>query len=416
MQRSLFGNIIAGLESLEKNINDSLHALLSNITQIAYVTGHGEQDLYTQQGQSPFSQIVSDMYEFVSLNLSEDDIPATVSTIIINGAKSEFSEQELYKIDQFVMRGGNAMFFVDSLVEVQSQNYYQQSTMLVENKTNISRLLDSYGVKVLPNIVFDENCYKTYAQSYGNVSLYWVPTIARNQLAKKHPITYNLDSLFFIQSSPLDVSGAKEDSEISVTELVKSSEKSWRSSESVQLDPLSITPPYNEEDKKSETLAVLLEGNFKSAFEGSLSESTSNNANSAHDNFNIQSHLASSVQSGKIFVAGSSGITGSQVSDGRGAQPIEMFVRNSIDYLNGNEDLCTMRTKGSLINMLHNGDSALAVATKYFNEFGLSVLVVIVGLFVWTSREKRRKKIHDKYNPNDTRTIKKDTIKNGEGA
>ena len=84
-----------------------------------------------------------------------------------------------------------------------------------------------------------------------------------------------------------------------------------------------------------------------------------------------------------------------------------MFMMNVIDYLNGNEDLCTMRTKGLSVDTLTIKSKAAANFWKFFNQYGLVVILLLAGLFVWKARSKRRREINKKYNPNDSRTINK---------
>ena len=116
--------------------------------------------------------------------------------------------------------------------------------------------------------------------------------------------------------------------------------------------------------------------------------------------------MASAKLPGKIFVTGSSYVTTYQILDGQDTSPISMFFLNVIDYLNGNEEVCTMRTKGLGINVLTIKSPALATIAKYFNQFGLVILVAVAGLIVVRSRAKRRKQIREKYNPNDSRQVK----------
>ena len=47
------------------------------------------------------------------------------------------------------------------------------------------------------------------------------------------------------------------------------------------------------------------------------------------------------------------------------------------------------------------------MVAQMFNEFGLVIILLIVGFIIWRKRSKRRKAINAKYNPNDERTIKK---------
>jgi len=159
-----------------------------------------------------------------------------------------------------------------------------------------------------------------------------------------------------------------------------------------------MSPPYDKASEKAETLAALAEGKFKSAFDSDPVSATQGELRSA-------THLSENVQSGKIFVAGTSEITGPQLIEENSSEPIALFTRNVIDYMNGNGDFCAMRTKGLSVNTLHSSASALAFAMQYFNEFGLAIIVVIAGFIVWRMRTKRRERIREKYNPNDTRII-----------
>ena len=84
-----------------------------------------------------------------------------------------------------------------------------------------------------------------------------------------------------------------------------------------------------------------------------------------------------------------------------------MLLMNVVDYMNGNEELCTMRTKSLSVNTLTIKSMAAANFWKYFNEYGLVVILALVGLLVWRARAKRRVAINKKYNPDDTRTISK---------
>ena len=120
---SFFSYQVTGLENLEESIVDGLESLLSNVTQIGYITGHEELSRTDENGAKNFNQIISGMYELVDIDLKESEIPLGMNSIIINGPKTDFDENELYKIDQFIMRGGNVLFFVDSMVENQMAAY-----------------------------------------------------------------------------------------------------------------------------------------------------------------------------------------------------------------------------------------------------------------------------------------------------
>lgn len=410
IERSLFGYVVSGLETIGESINESLQSLMSNVQSIGYVTGHGELSLQDERQALNFNKMVSAHYQIEELNLVESDIPMNMSCIVINGPKADFAEEELYKIDQFIMRGGNVMFFVDSLVEQGGSPY--QAAEYVPNELNIDKLLNKYGVKRNYDYVMDTNCYTTSSPEYGKVNLYWAPIMQKDSLAKKSVITQNLGYLIFLQNGSLDISGAENNSNLKSTVLVKSSPESWAQSERIMLNPIFMTPP-EAGNFAPQNLAVMIEGKFDSAYTEKPEFETSDESAEATENqtkdenqLTTENHLASAKLPGKIFVTGSSYVTTYQILDGQDTSPISMFFLNVIDYLNGNEEVCTMRTKGLGINVLTIKSPALATIAKYFNQFGLVILVAVAGLIVVRSRVKRRKQIREKYNPNDSRQVK----------
>ena len=399
VQRSFFGYAIGGLEDVETTLTEGLHSLLSSTKAIGYITGHGEVDHTSEDGAVNFEALISGLYELKDIDLNSDNIPAGMNSIIINGPKMDFTEEELYKIDQFLLRGGNVMLFIDGVVD-DGRNQSYGIGNFVANDVNIERLLTKYGIARGKNMIMDKNCLKDMNPQYGELTYYWVPTIHKKQLAKKCVITNNLGYVYLLQSGSLDPTVAKENKNIKVTELAKSSPEAWIQESGITLHPLYITPPADAASFAQYDLALLLEGKFDSAFDEAP-------AASADESLVTSSFVKSSVMPGKLFVASSSAITTRQVIDENGKSPVSMFLMNVVDYLNGNEDLCTMRTKSLSVNNLTIKSTVAANFWKFFNSFGIAIFVVIAGLIVWRLRNARRHAINKKYNPDDTRTITK---------
>lgn len=404
IQRSLFGYVISGADTLEESMNESIQGLLAKVKPVGYIIGHEEAELSDENGTSiRFVTLLSDMYELKKINLSEEEIPSNLSSIIINGPKTAFSEAELYKIDQFVMRGGNVMFFCDPFI-MEQQNYYQPATFTPID-TGLNKLLESYGMTLENAYVFDENCYRARQQTMQGIQsfdLYWAPMLSNRELNQKNPISKNLGYVIFLQPGKINIAETADDG-IKRTVLARTSEKGWTQSKNIQLTP-NMGVPYDKSTEKSEPLAVLAEGRFKSAFDKNPAEDA---AAEHSDEFTTTTHISEARQSGKIFVTGTSYITSNQLINESGTEPIAIFVRNAVDYLNGNEDLCAMRTKGVSFKTLADTSGVYARFVEYFCIFGLAVLVIAAGLFAWRCRTVRRRKIHDRYNPNDSREIAK---------
>lgn len=400
VQRGFFGYGIDGLEGLSEAIAENMHALITKVSSIGYITGHNELDHMDDTYCGFLDRALASMYKIEDIDLNTADIPATIGTIMINGPQYDYTEEELYKIDQFIMRGGNVLFFVDGMNQ-DGTAQYTGGQSFVPNEINIDRLLMAYGIDRKHNMVFDKQCFINNQTQYGKLNYYWAPELQKGQLAKKNPITKNLGYVYMFQNGELDLSAARENKDVKVTVLAKSSDEAWTMDNNIMLNPMALNPPA---ELKSYDLVALVEGKFKSAFESAPVAEDENH----DDSITSSTHLSSSVRPGKIFVSNSSYITTRNVINETANTPAAMFVLNSVDYMNGNVDLCTMRSKSISANTLTIKSNGAAIFWKYFNEVGLAALVALAGLLVWRLRTKRRKAINAKYNPNDTRIIVKE--------
>lgn len=416
MTRDFFGrNMITGLEGLSEQIEESLKSLVSKSQEIGYITGHGEIEAnepnqYGQPSESVLSKLISDRYTLKEIKLAEEEIPQSLSSIIINGPKSSFTDAELYKIDQYVLKGGNVLLFLDPFEE-KMDNPYQPPTYSPIN-TGLEKNLEKWGISVGKKYVYDLNCFSQSDRQYGKMNFYIAPMMQKNTLDQKSPITKNLGYVIFFQNAPIDISAAKENKDARVTVLAKSSKESWTVDSNISPDPRFISVPSDKSTMASENLSVLIEGKFTSAFAGKPSEKEGENAEKSA--ISSSEHISKSVQNSKIIVIGSSILGGgkiplfnnAQLLDEEGKQPVSMFVRNAVDYLNGEEDLPAMRTKGLSLNTLTVKSAAASTLAKYFNEIGLVVIVALCGLLVLLKIKAKKRAIRERYNPNDSRIEK----------
>ena len=400
LSRSIFGSYgIAGLENLETVITENLQTLVSRSDKIGYLTGFGTKDLSGQQSDSTaLKQITKDTYQFVELNLEKDEIPSTISNIVIASPKEKISETVFYKLDQFLMNGGNLTVFADMFQEIPASNQYQ----LPEYKfleTGLPEFLANYGIVLNQDCVMDMNCYKNFQQGYGEIPMYYVPIIQRETVSQKNPITKNLSYILMFQNSSIDLNLSEN---VKGTVLIKSSKESWTMKDNIIMHPLYISPAAKEE-QSSFNLAVLAEGKFKSQFEKNPQDKNENKSNKDLISGGTNSHLSNGTKNGKIFVTGSSVIISPMLIDDSGREPISIFVRNVLDYMNGNEDLCLMRTKGLSLNTLNKTSSGSVKVAKFINQYGVPFLVLVAGFVIWRMRVKHRRKIRIEYASTDER-------------
>ena len=400
LSRSFFGSYgIAGLDNLETVITENLQTLVSRSDKIGYLTGFGTKSLNdAQNGSQRLQMLANDKYQFVELDLEKDEIPSTISNIVIVAPTEKISEKVFYKLDQFLMQGGNLTVFADMYQEVPTENQYQlPEYKLLE--TGLPEFLAKYGIELGKDYVMDMNCYKNFQQGYGEIPMYYVPITERSTINQKNPITKNLSYILMFQNSSINLNLSDD---VKGTVLVKSSDQSWLMKDNIIMHPLYITP-VAENERSSYNLAVLAEGKFASQFDKNILEQNKNDV--AKDSLagGTDNHLTKAVQNGKIFVAGSSVIVSPMLIDDSGREPISIFVRNVLDYMNGNEDLCTMRTKGLALNTLKKSSTASIKVAKIINQYGVPLLVIIIGFIVWRMRVEHRKKIRIQYASTDER-------------
>lgn len=205
LTRTLFGGYaLAGLDTIEDSLADSLRSLMANSVTIGYVTGHGEQPLDDpRSGPSRLASLVADTYSLEPIDLSTGAVSTHISSLIVNGPRETFSESEKYVLDQFLLRGGSIFMFLDSFAEVRSQDQmYGGQSFFAPVTTGLELLIERYGVSVGKNYVLDKKCYEAQQQGVGKVPLYYVPVVGKDGL-NSHPSNISKPRVCFVSSSRL---------------------------------------------------------------------------------------------------------------------------------------------------------------------------------------------------------------------
>lgn len=408
LSRQIFGGYqVTGLSNLKESISEAIDGLVSQHPAIGYATGYGIRDLNDdREGAGLLKRLGSDMYTFQEIDLESGVIPEDVGTVIINGPAEALSEQALFAVDQFLMRGGSVLAFVDSFREIvpdQQAQFSGQGPVYIPLNTGLTEMLEHYGVRVGKNYVLDANCYVANQPGYGDLNLYYVPVLEKDELNQDHPITRNLAKLIFMKSSALTVDESVLGEDTTFAALASSSEASWLAQGQINLSPLAMRPPP-EEEMESFDLAVAVEGTFTSYFDAppapvDESEETDGAEDGAatvqggDGELTTEGHVEESLKPGRLVVIGTSEMTGAQLLDAEGRSTNAIFVHNVIDYLAGNIEVARMRSKGLSFNPLRETTEEFRAGIKAINIAGLPVLVILVGLAAWRARINRRRRI-----------------------
>ena len=412
-------NVITGLDKIQDRINNAVGNLVSSNPRIGYITGHGEVDFNDQQspqGGALLRQVLSDVYDIQDVDLTKEDIPADLGIIMINGPRKQFTEHELFKIDQFLMKGKGAIFLLDSFNEVNlgQQNMFSgQQPIVLPVNTGLDPLLKFYGASVNKDIVLDASCAK--APVAGAVrEIYYVPIIRKAGLNQESVITKYLKGIAFLKASSVEAdAGRVKELKLSRYNLVDSSAESWLMTGQINFNPFFIAPPQNKGEMKKYTLAILLSGKFESYYKDKdiPPADAQEKEKGKKESFTV-SKMDGTVQAGtsSIIVVGTSEITrsgflmnskrimSSVMSDGDEQDTIfsnGFFIHSMADYLLGNSYIPGMSSKSLGYNPLDKTGDTKKIVLKSINIAGVPLLVILAGLLIWRRRRERKNRIQE---------------------
>ncbi len=132
---------------------------------IAYEIGHGEP---TDQRTYQLRVALQKDYELRTLDLTRQPaVPMGVDLLLLVKPTLRFSENEKLKIDQFVMRGGKLLCFIDNLVAEMDSFGRKPSIVAFDRDLNLGDLFFRYGARINPDLVMDLRCEVSFIQVGG---------------------------------------------------------------------------------------------------------------------------------------------------------------------------------------------------------------------------------------------------------
>ena len=477
LYRGLFGGYaLAEPAELEDAVRQGLRSLVSANPRIAYSVSAGEKELADmQRGAGPFAQLAGESYELVQVDLEAEPIPADIDTLVLNGPTAAYSEAELYRIDQFVMRGGSLFVLLDrhrQILPTQQQMMAGMPPTWEFNEPGIAPLLEHWGLRLRDDVVLDEESFVARQQGGGRQQLFQAPVIAGAGLNRDNVITAGLEDIIVLNATELlpvaraegdtsedagddtaedagDHTGAAAPARPSYIPLLQTSARSWTVESPSEVGPW-ISGPPEAADTARRDVAVLLEGQFTSSFDGPValglpaindqstggdpggapggpeerpgtpgvpgvdagmpggpvqgSTARSNDATGtagdsagpdgpAEPQLAVERFRSASVEPGRVLVVSSSAMTTAQMLDPQNRSPNGTLLMNAIDYLNGAPGIAELRSKGLGVPRLDVASPASRAAARWANTILVPALVLVVGLAVWRARRARARRI-----------------------
>ena len=384
--------VIQSVDNLEYEITSILKKFgVKEKRKVGFVSGHGEVELSKMQ---QVQQVLSEQYTVEPVDLKTTGaVDPLIGTLIILAPKSAFSEGEKYKLDQYIMNGGNVAFLIDKIVP----NFQQQMVMGNPVTTNLDDLLGSYGIAIRTDLIRDLQSSTVQVQSAIGfpISMNYPFFPAITNIAKDNPAFKNIKSVTLTFASSLDLN-ASAGKGIEVKPLLTTSDKSGQvvdffflNLEQFQsLTKASIDTLF---DEKGYVVGATYTGRFKSFYEG---KEVPGDTSQSWVPFTGQKQ-AVSVKDNKIIVVGDGDFAN---EESRPPRENMVFLINMVEYLMDDVGLAEIRTKISPESPIEETSDGNKKFLKYFNLIFPPALVLIIGLIAWKRRNDRKKSMQVKSN------------------
>jgi ABC-type uncharacterized transport system involved in gliding motility auxiliary subunit len=311
--------------------------LKSGTRTVCFVTGSGEHQIddSDREGLSRFKQFLTrDNYESKTVDLLQKaEVPGDCTTLVIAGPTRNYEQPEVDAIKKYVEDGGRALLMLDPPLKIGREE--------IADNDALTRLLQNWGVTLNKDLILDLNPIGQLA-GLG-------PQVALVTSYSAQPIVSEMKGLAtgFPLSRSLEI---KSTDKTSVEKLFDSSSSSLATSNlsSARVD---VRDPKN----KKGPLTLAAAGTYNTGKENSQ---------------------------GRFVVVGSSAWAANGFITFNGNNDLAM---NAINWLASDEDLISIRPK-------EPEDRRITMTRAQMNwvrvtsQFGLPLIVVAAGAFVWWKR------------------------------
>ncbi len=143
------------VENVEYNLITGIRQLTQKTRKrVGFIEGHGELD---DVEKSDIVKSLQKYYEVYKVDLPKSEEILNLDAIIVAKPDSQFTDKEKFKIDQFVMKGGKAIFCVDAVgVYMDSVLYNKKgSSFTFPYDHNLTDLFFKYGVRINGDLIKD---------------------------------------------------------------------------------------------------------------------------------------------------------------------------------------------------------------------------------------------------------------------
>ncbi len=373
---------------------------------VAYATGHGEpEDVRTYDLAE---NVLQTDYNLNMFNIAKlPAIPDTFSAVIIVKPTQPFNDYDQLKIDQYIMRGGKVLFFVDRLnAELDSLRLKDDGNLIAYDRgLGLNNLFFKYGARINADLVMDLQCdYLPFdVNSNGQFEFLHWNYFPLFETKSNHPINKNLGLVagkFSNSIDTIEVVGIKH------TPLLSSSPNARTiATPALITGRENVNAPQSEKFKQNAiTTAMLLEGKFTSLFQYQISQAFKDSLTTYGYPF-----VPKMEKDGKLIIVADGDLPLNSVTK-EGPLPMGLnpytagsqyefqfankeFVQNCLDYLINNSGLSEVKAKDYQLRLLDSKKLETERGMWQVVNIVLPIIIILLAalLFRWLHKRKYTK-------------------------
>jgi gliding-associated putative ABC transporter substrate-binding component GldG len=409
IQKSIFNSD----DLLDKQALNSAEALLEfkfanaiqKLTQqdvpvVAYAYGNGEPP-YGFPGVYNVFETLGRNFVVDTLNLKQVPFisPSDYNAMVIVKPTEKFTDEDKFKLDQYVMKGGHLFFLIDVLYA--ERDSMQNGDMIAyARELNLNDLLFRFGARINTDLIADKHCDKIPVEvgSIGGQSqkqlLPW-PYAPLLQPGSEHPIVKNQADVLGQFVNSIDLVEAEN---VKKTVLLSTSNHAYSTPTpaQVKLNSLQTEEDISRFNKKNIPIGVLLEGRFTSMYSNRLSQALQDSLRASGQ------ELVKACTDGKVIIVSDADIVMNQVSETVGPLPMGVnkytkvqyankdFFLNCTEYLANKKNILDARAKDYTLRLLDV--KKVADQRSAWQMLNIVLPVLLVGIFALVYQWQRKRK------------------------
>ncbi len=397
------------IEKLEYNIGNAIRRMTDQQrAKVGFLRGHGEltnlEVLRAAFAIANFYTVDSVVLNNERSNIFNLEMTDSLSKdykikdnkydlLIIAKPTKPFGNYEKYLLDQFVMRGGRLLWYVDPVsAEMDSLNTHMEIACFGKD-LNLEDMFFRYGVRMNTNLLQDLNALTIPINSnnvagqpqFTHIPWYYFPIITPYI---DHPIVKNLNVLRTEFVSSMDTIGAKGDLKKTILLTTSATTKIVNTPAIVSLQTLKRRADMKEFNKRHLPISILVEGEFTSLF--SDLEGTDI----------AQLGVINKSNPTKMIFVSDGDMIKNQIGKDNFAFPLgfdrytnmffgnKNFLLNAVNYLCDDQDILQVRSKDFKMRLLDKNKILKEKTVWQTLNLALPLLVIVILGIVFVSIRK----------------------------